>query len=396
MEHTENNESDRQSNIEIMPTGALEAITRGEIDIQISTAHKYPRSIDLFKKRAIAMATIDRDTAESCLYSRPVGKGPDGKQKIVEGMSVRMAEIVGACYGNLRVAAMIIEQTPEQVKTRGMAHDLETNFASSADIVESTLDSNNKPYSPRMRVTAAKAAVAKARRDATFQVVPRALARPIEAAVRALLLDDKAQTFSQRRDGMVKWIETKGIDPARVWAILEVKGPDDLQAEHFITMTGLRTAIKEGDISLDEAFPFLHPVKRAPKPQEERTAKETPVEQVASGKEPGQEPGEVIAMNPAQESTGATPGGPTKEVAIGDEEKEMLYHDELMGKIRADQQENGWSDGELIDVLKNGYGFPKHSAAVKELDDCTNKFLEMVVKALLPLNKAIEKNRAKK
>jgi hypothetical protein len=239
-------------NLEVLPASALEAITRGEIDVQIATAHRYPRSIEMFKKRAIAMATIDIETAESCLYCRPVGGG-----KNAEGMSVRMAEIVGACYGNLRVGAIIVEQTEGYVKTRGVAHDLETNFASSSDIIESTMKADGKtPYDVRMRVVAAKAAVAKARRDATFQVVPRALARPIERAVRDLLADDKVQTFTERRDGVVKWIVEKlKIDPKRVWAMLGINGQDDLQQEHLETLAGLKTAIRENDTTVDEAFP---------------------------------------------------------------------------------------------------------------------------------------------
>src|ERR1035437_5072832 len=158
--NTDEQQTESLSNLEVIPPSAIEAITRGETDIQISTAHKYPRSLAIFKKRAIEMATIDIETAESCLYARPVGGG-----KIAEGMSVRMAEIVGACYGNLRVGAMIVEMTPEYVKTRGVAHDLETNFASASEIMDSTIMADGKtPYSARMRVTAAKAAVAKARR----------------------------------------------------------------------------------------------------------------------------------------------------------------------------------------------------------------------------------------
>lgn len=268
----ESNES-QSASLEVLPASALEAITRGEIDVQIATAHRYPRSLDMYKKRAIAMACIDVETAESCLYCRPVGGG-----KNAEGMSVRMAEIVGSCYGNLRVGAIIIEQTETYIKARGVAHDLETNFASSSDIIESTLKQDGKtPYDARMRVTVAKAAVAKARRDATFQVVPRAIARPIERAVRALLADESIQTFEERRNGVVKWIDEKlKIDPKRVWAMLGITGPGDLQQEHLHTLAGLKTAIRENDTTIDEAFPGIAATKpiftRKEKPQESAQA----------------------------------------------------------------------------------------------------------------------------
>jgi len=74
-------------------------------------------------------------------------------------------------------------------------------------------------------------------------------------------------------------------------------------------------------------------------------------------------------------------------------EAEIAEHDRLLALIRADQEKNGWSDDELVAVLKDGMGFPKHSATIKTIEDTTNKFLTMVVNALPSLNKAIAKNR---
>jgi hypothetical protein len=233
---------------------ALTQITKAEIDQQIATAHAYPRSLSKFKNRALEMATLDEETAESCIYSRPVGKGPDGKQKFAEGMSIRMAEIVGACFGNLRVGATLIEMTPRFVKARGFAHDLETNFASTSEVVESTVKANGMPYDERMRVVVAKAALAKARRDATFQVVPKALCKAIEAAARQAAIGG-ATTIGKRRDAVAGWVAKLGIEPARVWASLGVAGADDLTVEHLTTLTGVKTAVKDGEVTLDEAFP---------------------------------------------------------------------------------------------------------------------------------------------
>lgn len=240
-------------------TGALEAITRGEIDMQIATAHKYPRNITLFNERALAMATMDQEVAESCIYVRPVGKekNPDtGKweQKYAEGLSIRAAEIVGASWGNLRVGAMIIEQTPERVTCRGFAHDLETNFASTSEVVEVTLKADGTPYSARQAAVVAKAALSKARRDATFQVVPRSMFKSIENEVRKMIAGD-SKSFDQRKAAVMQWVQRLGIDAARVWANLGIEGPADLTPAHLLTLTGLRTSIKDKDVTVDEAFP---------------------------------------------------------------------------------------------------------------------------------------------
>lgn len=246
--------------LEIAVPSSAEALVRGEIDIQIATAKRYPRSLEMFQKRAIAMATLDEETAESCIYRRPVGKKKNAKGKweeeFAEGMSIRMAEIVGACYGNLRVYSTLIEQTPQTVRGRGMAIDLETNFASSSEVIESTLKQDGSPYSPRMRIVVAKATLAKARRDATFQVVPKALAKPIETAVRKVLLGDE-KTLEKRRAAVMAWVNKLGIDVARVWAAIGIHGPADLGPEQLLTLTGIRTAIKDNETTIDDAFPEL-------------------------------------------------------------------------------------------------------------------------------------------
>ena len=73
---------------------ALEAIERASVDMQITTAHRFPRSLSRFKENAIQLATMDEETAESCIYKRPVGKDKStGKEIYAEGMSIRMAAI---------------------------------------------------------------------------------------------------------------------------------------------------------------------------------------------------------------------------------------------------------------------------------------------------------------
>jgi len=243
---------------EVLEQSALAVISKAEIDVQISTAHQYPRSMQTFKRRALEMVTLDEETAASCIYRRPVGKKPNGSVEYAEGMSVRMAEIVGACYGNLRVGAQLIEQTPRQVKARGFAHDLESNFASTSEVVESTVKSGGGVFSERMATVVAKAAVAKARRDATFQVVPRALCKALEGAARKTAIGTEA-TIGKRRSLISDWINKLGIDAGRVWSALGINGIDDVGLVEMETLTGIRTALKDGDTTIDEAFPSNAP-----------------------------------------------------------------------------------------------------------------------------------------
>ncbi|HUD74855.1 MAG TPA: hypothetical protein VMQ76_07270, partial [Terracidiphilus sp.] len=160
-----NQDTDNQA-LEVVPLSAIHAMERAQIDTQVATAHQYPRSIEQFRKRSLAMATLDLETAESCIYCRPVGKEKNDRgqwvEKFAEGPSIRLAEIVACCYGNLRAAARVVEQTPRQVKAEGACHDLETNYAGKSDAIESTVKQNGEPYSERQAALVAKIACAKA------------------------------------------------------------------------------------------------------------------------------------------------------------------------------------------------------------------------------------------
>ncbi len=256
MSQSQKVENFQPNEIQVMETTALQSITSAEIDVQISTAKKYPRSLKAFTDRAVSMATLDEETAASCIYRRPVGKNPNGSVKYAEGKSVRLAEIVGSAYGNIRVGSMLIEQTERFVKARGFAHDLETNFACASEVIESTIDSRGNPYTERMRVVIAKAALAKARRDASFQVIPAALCKGIETAARMCAIGTAA-TIESRRASAMDYINKLGVGKERVFAALGIKGEQDIDVEILTTLTGIKTAIKDGDTTVDEAFPSI-------------------------------------------------------------------------------------------------------------------------------------------
>jgi len=304
------------------------AIERAVIDCQIATAHQYPRSMQDFKQRALSMVTLDEETAASCIYRRNVGGG-----KFAEGKSIRMAEIVGACYGNFRVVAQIVEQTERYVKARGMAHDLETNFASASEVIESTVKADGTPYGERMRIVVAKAAVAKARRDATFQVIPAALCKALEDSARNTAIG-KGETLERRRAKVVGWIAKLGVEASRVYTALGIKGEDDLGLDELETLTGIRTAIIDGDSTIDESFPAFIPDSPAPtqgksvkKAAKTKTDKKAPV----AGEDTGDDKKKVVeppVAEPEQEqanskpedddATGDTPPDSTEDPVVED------------------------------------------------------------------------------
>ena len=242
--------------VDAVSTNALQDLERASIDMQIATAHKFRRSIARFKENALALVQLDEETAASCLYRRPVGKDKDGKEQFAEGMSIRMAEIVAGCYGNLRVGSRTIESTPRYVVAQGVAHDLETNYLSTAECKEATIDRYGRPYSERMRIVIEKAANAKAMRDAIFRVVPRANCKFLQTAAKELLFGN-ASSITKWRDRIAAWVKTLGIDEKRVWNVLGIEGAADLKQSEIEMLIGLQNALKSGDITLDDAFPEI-------------------------------------------------------------------------------------------------------------------------------------------
>ena len=277
-------EPEQEQSVEVVvaPLNAIEMMERASIDIQIATAHQYPRftkqngGYRAFLSDCIDMACSDDATAESCIYRRPVGKDYNtGKQTYAEGESIRFAEIVASRYGNLRIKASVIENTERYVKVMGMGHDLESNYAVQVEVVESTVKKNGQPFDERMRLVVLKAALAKAKRDATFQVVPKAICKPIIAAVRNVIAGNQ-RPLTERRAAVAQWLSKLSIDSNRVFTALGVSGLDEIGNEQLEILTGLRTAIKEGDVTLDEAFPVV--TTPTPAPKRTRQPKiETPV-----------------------------------------------------------------------------------------------------------------------
>ena len=180
-------------------------------------------------------------------YAKPVGGG-----KVV-GPSTRLAEIVAATYGNLRVQARIIAETATEIVAQGVAHDLETNVAQSTEVAVSIVTSTGKRYGNDQVATMRAAACSKARRNATFLVVPLALCQPVIAAARKVAAGD-AKTLPQRRDTCLDWFAAKGVKLQAILDWLGVKAKEDVSLEHMADLIAAQNTAKEENVSLVDLF----------------------------------------------------------------------------------------------------------------------------------------------
>lgn len=286
-----------------IPSPMAEALTRAEIEIQVQTAKKWPRSLSKFYQEAIAMATLTEDVAAACCYSVPRGG------KTIEGPSARLAEIVASAWCNIRVDSRIVEVTDKEVVARCVCLDLERNNGQTVEVRVRITDKHGKRYNDDMIQVASLAALAKARRNGIFVVVPRAYVNPIYDAARQAAVG-KAETLGKRRTQMMAHFSKLGILPARVFAAVGVPGENDINLEHLQTLRGYANAIKEGNATIEQCFPEEKVGARAEqKIQEMRDAQAK--DSAASGKT-DQAPAPAPTPAPEPAKTEAPKGDKTK------------------------------------------------------------------------------------
>ena len=255
----EHEESEQQSDWELMSPDVSAAQTRAEIDSQVSTAKKYPRQISKVKANMLSFATLDPETAAACFYALPRGG------KTIQGPSVRLAEIAVACYQNLRVATRIISQITEganpHVVVQAVCHDLENNSAVLMEkrrrvFQKKTQDGTRLPVSEDDINLAVNSCSAIAFRDAVFKVVPGALIKPVFEASKKCAVGDLT-SLNERRHKMIDAFAKMGATKERVFAAVGVKGLDEVGLEQIETLIGIHTALKDGSITLEAAFPEI-------------------------------------------------------------------------------------------------------------------------------------------
>lgn len=226
------------------------------IDSQIATAKNWPRSIDRALKQARTLATLDEETAASCFYALPRAG------KTIEGPSTRLAEIMASSWGNLRVDADIVDETETHVVAAASCLDLESNVAIRVRVKRRITDRNGRRFNDDMIGVTSNAAISIAFRNAVFRVVPMAFTNQIYRAARQAAVG-KGGTLTQKRQAALAWFSKLAVQEEQVFAVLGVRGLNDIGEDQLATLRGLVTAIKGGETTVEEAF--------APAPTEDST-----------------------------------------------------------------------------------------------------------------------------
>lgn len=237
--------------IEIKQAEVLQAINRSEVDMQVATAKQYPRELPKVLNQIATYATMDVETASECFYV--LRRNGDNGGSPIEGLSVRMAEIIAGAWGNLRVQTRIIGNDGKTITAQGICHDLETNVAVSVEVKRRITDRNGCTYSEDMQVVTGNAASAIAFRNAVLKVVPKAVTKKVIEEVKQVALGQAIDLETSRRNCLANFAKA-GVTEKMIFELFNISKIEEIDKNILFELKGLWNAIKEGSTTVQEAF----------------------------------------------------------------------------------------------------------------------------------------------
>ncbi|MBK7362791.1 MAG: hypothetical protein IPJ01_10885 [Micavibrio sp.] len=222
-------------------------IDNADIDIQVRTARAYPRNLKKALENILFLATQDKETADNCFYSVK----RDGKT--IRGASIRLAEIITSCYGNIRASSRIVSNDGKMVTAQGMCWDLENNVAFSVEVKRRITDKYGRVFSDDLVVITNNACASIALRNAIFKVVPQAVTSRVQTEIKKIVLGE-AKDFDTTRKTAIEYFVNLGVTEKNILDLFAKKTIQDLDRDDIFDLRGIATAINEGDTTLESAF----------------------------------------------------------------------------------------------------------------------------------------------
>jgi len=241
--------------LEVIQPGALSAQAHAEIDIQIATAHRYPRDRKKAIASAVDMATISHEVAASLEYRLERKNNRTGKINVITGPSIRLAEILFSVWRNLRGATQIDMIDERSVTASAMVWDLETNVARKAQVRKSIVTRGGKRYGEDMIATVSQAAQETAFRNAVFKVIPKSLVNDVVTKATELVTGNQRGYGAKAAKIVDDLNERYQISLERVLFKLDIANLRDIGVEELQRLFGLRVALDEQLETPEALFP---------------------------------------------------------------------------------------------------------------------------------------------
>jgi len=243
------------SEIQVLETEAslraFQAQERASIDIQVATAKTYPRDLKRVKDNSISIVCMDKGTAASCRYAKPVGGSN------ITGPSVHLARIVCQQYGNIRVQQRIKNVDSKTIVAEAVAFDLETNYAVSVEARRSIIDKKGNRYSDSVIETNSMAILAIAERNAILKIIPRSIIDSVYKEAFTFANGDLSDTAKLivARDKALEFFKTEyNASEKQVVELLGLKTKDAIKAEHIADLRGYMQSLHDKEVYPEDLF----------------------------------------------------------------------------------------------------------------------------------------------
>lgn len=240
------------SNTEVMPSGAVFAMEKAANESQVAIAKRFPRNIARVQDQMKTYVSMDTETAANCFYKLPRGG------KSIEGPSVRLAEIVLSSYQNAKVATRILDTVTSgpnpHVVIQAVACDLENNIQVGIEKRRRITKKKNKEFIDDDDIQlAVNSCSAIAFRDAVFKMVPKTLYEPVYKHAKLVAVGTQ-KTLPDRVSKAMDAFQKLGITKEKVLGKFGYKKESEINLDDLETLIGIFSAIKDGELNIDEAF----------------------------------------------------------------------------------------------------------------------------------------------
>ncbi|MCP3894025.1 MAG: hypothetical protein GY706_05270 [Bacteroides sp.] len=239
--------------LQLMQTNLSE---KAAIDTQVATAKAYPRDITRARNNSIALATMNEEVAQSCSYAVPRAGKP------ITGPSVHLARILAQQYGNIRAESRVVEITESHVVSRGMAIDLESNYAVCFEVRRSIKGKYGR-FSEDMITVTGNAANAIAFRNAVLAVIPKGLVDETYKAAQQFItgdLSDETILIARRKKAVDFFLSEYSITEAEVIKLCGKETINQIRANEIALLIGFQQSLKDGDTTVND---LMKPIRSA-------------------------------------------------------------------------------------------------------------------------------------
>lgn len=249
--------------IKIIESTGIEVFSaqeRASIDSQVATAKQYPRSLRRVLDNSIVIATMNKETAMSCRYTKPVG----GRQ--ITGASVHLARIICQQYGNIRIQQRIKSIDRNSVVAEAVAFDMETNYAVCVEARRSILKKDGTRYDESTVETNAMAIMAIAERNAILKVIPKSIIDNVYKEAFNFAygdLTDKAKLLKERNRLFNVFKDTYAMQEKDVIKCIGLNTKEAVTAEHVADLFGIIQSLKDKEITVEDLLKKHEPKKSA-------------------------------------------------------------------------------------------------------------------------------------